>query len=78
MDSERQTAITLHKQAISRHRHHWERPRTPPGYWNIGFPDTQEAANINERAREMHRRKRDEVESEVGRVDMLSDLDGAA
>jgi hypothetical protein len=67
MDSERQTAITSHKKAISRHRHHWERPRTPPGYWNIGFPDTQEAADINERAREMHRRKRDELESEVRR-----------
>ncbi|KAF8227220.1 hypothetical protein L208DRAFT_1433702 [Tricholoma matsutake] len=67
-DIERQAAaITSHKQAISRHRHQWERAHTPPGYWNIGFPDTQEAADINERAREMHRRKREEVVSEVRR-----------
>jgi DNA repair protein endonuclease SAE2/CtIP C-terminus len=64
-DTGRQTEIASHKQAISRHRHHWERARTPPGYWNIGFPDTQEAADINERASEMHRQKREAVEKEV-------------
>ncbi|KAG6853758.1 hypothetical protein C0991_001588 [Blastosporella zonata] len=59
----RQSEITSHKKAISRHRHHWERAKTPPGYWNIGFPDTQETEEINDQAREMHRRKRDEVEA---------------
>lgn len=54
--------IDSHKKAISRHRHTWARPNTPPDYWNIGFPDTQEAGAINERADEMHRRKRAEVE----------------
>jgi hypothetical protein len=54
-----------HKKAVSRHRHHWPRARTPPGYWDIGFPDTQEAAKINERAKEMHRKKRVEVEVSV-------------
>jgi len=29
-----------------------------PGYWNIGFPDTQEVGDINERAEVMHRKKR--------------------
>ncbi|KAF5372374.1 hypothetical protein D9615_009280 [Tricholomella constricta] len=57
----RQSEINSHRQAISRHRHHWDRPKTPPGYWNIGFPDTQEAENINEQAREMHRKKREEI-----------------
>ena len=65
LDADREQAIHSHKQAISRHRHHWARASTPPGYWNIGFPDTQEAADINERAREMHRKKREEVEGEV-------------
>ncbi|KAJ6501479.1 DNA repair protein endonuclease SAE2/CtIP C-terminus-domain-containing protein [Mycena vitilis] len=50
-------AITSHKQAISRHRHNWAQGSTPPGYWNIGFPNTQEAKNINDRAAEMHEQK---------------------
>ncbi|KAG5637565.1 hypothetical protein H0H81_004142 [Sphagnurus paluster] len=58
----RQVEINSHRQAISRHRHHWERGKTPPGYWNIGFPDTQEAEDINERAREMHEQKREEIQ----------------
>lgn len=56
-----------HKKAISRHRHQWARANTPPGYWNIGFPDTQEAAKINEKAEEMHRKKQEEVERSVNR-----------
>ncbi|KAG6873164.1 hypothetical protein C0995_002013 [Termitomyces sp. Mi166 len=64
---DKENEITSHRQAISRHRYHWERPKTPPGYWNIGFPDTQETEDINERAREMHRRKREVVEREVER-----------
>ena len=59
-------AISTHKKAISRHRHTWARGNTPPGYWNIGFPDTQEVGDINERAEEMHRKKRADVEREVG------------
>lgn len=58
-------AVKAHKQEISRHRHHWERPTTPPGYWNIGFPTTQEAEQINEEAREMHRKKREHIEAEA-------------
>ena len=54
-----------HKQLISRHRHHWHRPKTPPGYWDIGFPDTQEVLDINRRAAEMHKRKLVEVESDA-------------
>jgi len=62
-------AISDHKQAISRHRHRWARASTPPGYWSIGFPSTQEAADINKRAKEMHRAKRDSVEGEIKRGD---------
>ncbi|EPT02363.1 hypothetical protein FOMPIDRAFT_1118623, partial [Fomitopsis schrenkii] len=58
-------AIAAHVQQISRHRQQWERPKTPPGYWEIAFPDTQEAAAINAQAREMHKQKRARVEEEA-------------
>lgn len=59
--------IETHKQAISRHRAAWARGNTPPGYWDIGFPNTQMAEDINERAREMQKRKMEEVEKEAKR-----------
>lgn len=61
----RHSEIAEHKKAISRHRQNWERAKTPPGYWDIGFPDTQEVGNINEKARAMHKRKKDDVEREA-------------
>ncbi|KAF8154435.1 DNA repair protein endonuclease SAE2/CtIP C-terminus-domain-containing protein [Crassisporium funariophilum] len=64
--SRRQSDIDSHKKAISRHRHAWARPKTPPGYWNIGFPSTQEAGDINEKAKQMHKRKKDQVDKEAG------------
>ena len=57
-DDEDSRAIEQHKQEISRHRQHWARAATPPGYWNIGFPDTQEVAEMNAEAQRMHERKR--------------------
>ncbi|KAI0827288.1 DNA repair protein endonuclease SAE2/CtIP C-terminus-domain-containing protein [Trametes gibbosa] len=60
-------AIEEHKQAISRHRQHWARAKTPPGYWNIGFPDTQEVAAMNAEAARMHAQKRAMVAEEAGR-----------
>ncbi|KAJ7680643.1 DNA repair protein endonuclease SAE2/CtIP C-terminus-domain-containing protein [Mycena polygramma] len=59
--------ITSHKQSISRHRHHWARPKTPPSYWSIGFPNTQEVVSINEKAREMHQQKQKIVEGEANK-----------
>ncbi|KDR79382.1 hypothetical protein GALMADRAFT_243412 [Galerina marginata CBS 339.88] len=61
----RQSDIELHKKAISRHRHAWARATTPPGYWNIGFPDTQEVGDINDQAKEIHKRKKDDVDKEA-------------
>ncbi len=58
-------AIEEHKQAISRHRQHWARAKTPPGYWNIGFPDTQEVAAMNAEAARMHAQKRNMVAQEA-------------
>ncbi|KAF8191271.1 DNA repair protein endonuclease SAE2/CtIP C-terminus-domain-containing protein [Pholiota molesta] len=59
--------IESHKKAISRHRHTWARAPTPPNYWDIGFPNTQEATEINKKAAEMHRRKQEEVDREAAR-----------
>ena len=66
-EDERQRATEVHRQDISRHRHHWAPPVTPPGYWDIGFPDTQTAAEINARAKEMEAKKFDQVQSEASR-----------
>ncbi|KAK0186271.1 DNA repair protein endonuclease SAE2/CtIP C-terminus-domain-containing protein [Armillaria mellea] len=57
------------KKGISRHRYNWAQGGTPPGYWDIGFPDTQETKSINERAKEMHEKKRKEIEAEAIRGD---------
>lgn len=65
MDEEERSRISDHIHQISRHRQQWERPKTPPGYWNIGFPDTQQAAEINERARGMHQEQMAMVENEA-------------
>ncbi|KAM6494591.1 hypothetical protein JOM56_009214 [Amanita muscaria] len=59
------SGIEDHKRLISRHRHHWARAVTPPGYWDIGFPSTQETEKINEKAKEMHRKKQFEVDRSV-------------
>lgn len=57
--------VGAHRQAVSRHRAQWERAPTPPGYWDIGFPDTQAVKKINEQADELHRRKRQAVAKEA-------------
>lgn len=57
--------VSAHRQAVSRHRAQWERAPTPPGYWEIGFPDTQAVEKINEKAAEIHRQKRAAVAREA-------------
>ena len=57
--------VIAHRQAVSRHRAQWERAPTPPGYWNIGFPDTQAVEQINKQAAEQHHRKRQAVAKEA-------------
>ena len=34
---DRSRAIKDHQQEISRHRHHWAPPSTPPDYWYVGL-----------------------------------------
>lgn len=54
-----------HKKDISKHRHKWALPATPPKYWSIGFPTTQEVEDINNHAREMSNDKRKAAEMEA-------------
>ncbi len=65
--SKEQAGVSAHRQAVSRHRAQWERAQTPPGYWDIGFPDTQAVEKINERAAELHRQKRARVAKEAAK-----------
>ncbi|CCC12377.1 unnamed protein product [Sordaria macrospora k-hell] len=45
--------------SFGRHRHQFERTRSPPGYWDPDFPGTQEE---QERREEANRRERETVE----------------
>ncbi|KDQ07354.1 hypothetical protein BOTBODRAFT_611361 [Botryobasidium botryosum FD-172 SS1] len=67
--AKRSKAINQHKKEISRHRHYWAPPTTPPGFWNIGFPSTQEVEEINRQAKEMHEKKREWMEREANKPD---------
>lgn len=53
-------------QKIGRHRAKYSRPQTPPGFWKVGFPTSQEIAEINELSvtyeREREEQKRREME----------------
>ncbi|KAI8989045.1 DNA repair protein endonuclease SAE2/CtIP C-terminus-domain-containing protein [Trametes punicea] len=66
-DEKTAAAIEEHKQAISRHRQRWDRAKTPPGYWSIGFPTTQEVEAINAEAARMHEEKRAMIAKEAER-----------
>ena len=65
VDEENEKDIERHKQEISRHRHNWAPPSTPPKYWSIGFPDTQEVREINREAEEMIEAKKAMTEVEA-------------
>ncbi|KZT06958.1 uncharacterized protein LAESUDRAFT_758778 [Laetiporus sulphureus 93-53] len=46
-NDEHQKVIEEHKHESSPHHQWWEWLLNPPGYFEIGFPVTQEAAEIN-------------------------------
>lgn len=46
----------------------WERPPTPPGFWKIGFPTTQDVEEQNKRADEMQREKEEKIRKEASYV----------
>ncbi|KAJ9110555.1 hypothetical protein QFC20_002884 [Naganishia adeliensis] len=57
------------KNQISRHREDWTAPSTPPMYWNIGFPSTQDVAAINQEAVRQKGAKRAEMRREAEKKD---------
>lgn len=58
-------------QKVSKHRSHWERPKSPPGFWRSDFPTTQETAEEKrqaaERLKQEARNRFNEVMQEGGR-----------
>ncbi|KIO22720.1 hypothetical protein M407DRAFT_78890, partial [Tulasnella calospora MUT 4182] len=57
--------VQQHRQNISRHRQNWVRQSTPPDYWDIGFPTTQQIVSINQRAEENYAAKRAHIIQEA-------------
>ena len=64
-DEQNQNHVAAHQQAISRHREQWTRAKTPPAFWEIGFPSTPEVKEINAQAAAMHDEKREMVRAEA-------------
>lgn len=60
-----QDSANDHRRYVSKHRHQWAPPATPPDYWTIAFPDTQQVDDINRRANDIHEKKRQQVENEA-------------
>ncbi|VDB99653.1 unnamed protein product [Peniophora sp. CBMAI 1063] len=53
-NAQRGKQVDSHMQEISRHRAVFSRPKTPPGFWDINFPDTPKVDALNKEAYEMH------------------------
>jgi hypothetical protein len=64
-DTRRHNDLVDHQNRISRHREVWRKPPTPPDYWKIGFPSTQDVARVNEQADEMARKRDAEIRREA-------------
>ncbi|ODN73225.1 hypothetical protein L202_07783 [Cryptococcus amylolentus CBS 6039] len=60
-----QHAMREHLNKSSRHRDTWVRAPTPPGYWDIGFPDTQRVQEHNQKADQMTREKEERIRREA-------------
>lgn len=58
-------ALQDHRNRVSRHREEHPRNPTPPEFWAIGFPTTQQVAEQNAVADEMHRKREAELRREV-------------
>ncbi|KAG9051108.1 hypothetical protein FS837_011953 [Tulasnella sp. UAMH 9824] len=65
MDQQDTEQAQQHRQNISRHRQNWARQTTPPDYWDIGFPTTQQIVSINQRAEENYAAKRAHIVQEA-------------
>ena len=54
-------------QVYGKHRQRYERRTTPPGFWRVGFPSTQEVEIDRERAERMEREQVEERRKEAMR-----------
>lgn len=61
--------LTEHRNRVSRHRETWQRAPTPPDFWKIGFPSTQDVEAMNAKADEMTREREEEVRRQAARKD---------
>ncbi|WVQ66943.1 uncharacterized protein L199_005134 [Kwoniella botswanensis] len=57
--------VREHQNMVSRHRETWMKPPTPPGYWKIGFPSTQDVREQNEQADKMMKEKEERIRREA-------------
>ncbi|KAK6909370.1 hypothetical protein I203_103387 [Kwoniella mangroviensis CBS 8507] len=57
--------VREHQNMVSRHRETWVKPPTPPGYWKIGFPSTQDVRDQNEQADKMIKEKEVRIKKEA-------------
>ncbi|KAL7418522.1 hypothetical protein Q5752_006980 [Cryptotrichosporon argae] len=58
-----------HRNRVSRHREVWQKPPTPPEFWQIGFPTTQDVQAINAEADEMNRKREAQIRHEAAHKD---------
>ncbi|KAG9017176.1 hypothetical protein FRB90_001442 [Tulasnella sp. 427] len=65
MDHDPDDEMQEHRQNISRHRQNWAAQSTPPDYWDIGFPTTQQIVSINQRAEENYAAKKAHIVREA-------------
>ncbi|KAK4685524.1 hypothetical protein P7C73_g4625, partial [Tremellales sp. Uapishka_1] len=68
-DAETHADAKEHQNKVSRHRDTWEKAPTPPGYWQIGFPTTQEVAVQNEKADTMDKEKEAKIRRDAAHKD---------
>ncbi|KAJ3112671.1 hypothetical protein HK100_002246 [Physocladia obscura] len=51
-DGDNDGGSVAHLQKVSRHRTRFLKPETPEGFWDVGFPSTQEVEERNQRSKE--------------------------
>ncbi|KIR53463.1 hypothetical protein I315_04056 [Cryptococcus gattii Ru294] len=68
-EEDEEQAAREHLNKVSRHREDWVKPPTPPGYWQIGFPTTQEVEEQNRKADEMARERDERIRKEAMQKD---------
>ncbi|ORY33395.1 DNA repair protein endonuclease SAE2/CtIP C-terminus-domain-containing protein [Naematelia encephala] len=68
-DKAKEDELQEHQNQVSRHRDTWQKPPTPPGYWHIGFPTTQDVVEQNRKADEMIAEKEAQVKKDAARKD---------